>query len=252
MSSEGNPGSSASNDAVRDPVPTLESFSRADEEVLDQFDRVYEEAISSQHSEGEREQFHSVLHKIAEQFRNQHLLQAYEQGTVPTFASMERAVEAVIEKLEEDKEDVEALKLSALLSQRVKEIRRWCSKYEQSLIIFHRQKKLVRFNEKMPDQFKRADEDRRRTHDNLLQSIRSLDETLRAADEIEPLPYAIGRWEPGISVPAGYAHENPLVFSAHAASHEHRELIMDWALVANLEQKMQAQLAYSLSHEENN
>ena len=174
------------------------------------------------------------------------MLRAYEQGTVPTFASMQLAVNEVTSYLESEKEDSEIGPLLKLLSQRVKEIRRNCSAYEQTVITFHRKKKerdLVG-NASGWQELEKADVERRRIHENLMTSIRSLDETIHKLGELESLPKTILRWEVGQVVPEHFAHEHPVIFNATVATNTHRDFIKDWSIVANLEQKMEAQRAY--------
>lgn len=245
MSAENNPLSKTPPARVEEPV-TGEETSPQTEELLNTFDTLHEETIHQELPPEKRIEVYHTLHSIAERFENNEMFVAYEEGRVPTFASMEAAVKMVDEHLASDPEDPESLRLRKLLSQRVIEIRRWCSKYEQSVVVFHRRRKqmaLRSYNDPATD-FVKADQDRRRTHDNLMEAIRSLDALITEADNLETLPQPIARARPRNLLPQGYADENPLIFSASSATHENRDYIKDWALVANLEQKLDAQRAY--------
>ena len=238
----------AENKAPSSPetTPGSNETSPQTEEILNTFDTLHEKTIHEQLPPEERIEVYHTLHAIAEQFENNEMLVAYEEGRVPTFASMEAAVKQVDEHLASDPEDPESMRLRKLLSQRVIEIRRWCSKYEQSVVVFHRRKKqmALRSYDDPATDFVKADQDRRRTHDNLMTAIQSLDALITEADELESLPQPIARAKPRNFLPKGYADENPFIFSASSATHEHRDFIRDWALVANLEQKLDAQRAY--------
>jgi hypothetical protein len=174
------------------------------------------------------------------------MLIAYEEGRVPTLQSMNRAVSEVLLHLEPFKDEPEIIAICKLLSQRVKEIRNWCLRYEQTVIVFHRKLKKMRETGERDDaeMFKDADIERRRIHDNLMASIRSLDQSISSANEMEPLQHNIVRWQPGLSIPENFANEQSFIFSERAATHDNRDLIRDWAIIANLEQKMEALREY--------
>jgi len=216
------------------------------ERVLFEFDRLHGDTIGGDLPLVEREKVVHRLHALAEQLGNNEMLTAYEEGRVPTFASMEAAVAKVDAHLAEDPNDPESIKLRKLLSQRVKEIRRGCAKYEQSVVTFHSRKKdlILLSNEDSRDAFANIDMRRRLAHEALMESIRSLDIFIEDADELEKLPEPIARMNPRQFLQEGFAQNNPLIFSAECATAAYRDDIRDWALVANLEQKLDAQRAY--------
>lgn len=232
--------------ARTEEIPRSEDTSPQTEEVLNTFDTLHEQTIREELPTEKRIEVYHTLHAIAEQFENNEMLVAYEEGRIPTFASMDAAVQMVDEHLASDPEDPESIRIRKLLSQRVTEIRRWCSKYEQSVVVFHRRKKqmALRSYDDPASDFVKADQDRRRTHDNLMGAIQSLDALITEANALETLPHPVARAKPRNLLPQGFANQNPFIFSASSATHENRDFIRDWALVANLVQKLDAQRAY--------
>lgn len=216
------------------------------EQVLYEFDRLHGQTVGGELPPDEREKVVNRLHDLAERLGNTEMLAAYESGRVPTFASMEAAVSKVDAHLAQDSEDPESIKLRKLLSQRVREIRRWCSKYEQSVVVFHSRKRHLTQtqDEDAREAFARIDMQRRLAHESLMESIRLLDILIEDADEIEKLPESIARMHPRQLFQEGFAEQNPAVFSAEAATDAYRDDIKDWALIANLMQKIDAQNAH--------
>lgn len=243
MSGESNPlNTTPKNDkdtsAENSPVPT--------EKLLHDFDTLHDETMRTELAPEAREEIVHRLHSLAEKFENSEMLVAYEEGRVPTFASMQQAVDQADAHLAAGPEDEDSIRLRKLLSQRVKEIRRWCSKYEQVVVVFHRRKKHMRTLPSVDAQeaMTRIDTERRFLHESLMNSIRSLDTIITEIDALDALPTPIARMKPRQFLPENFAKENPLVFSADCASDAFRDDIRDWALVANLEQKLDAQRAF--------
>jgi hypothetical protein len=216
------------------------------EVLLDEFDTLHDETMGQELAPEAREEVVHRLHSLAEKFENNEMLVAYEEGRVPTFASMQKAVDMADAHLAAGPEDEESIRLRKLLSQRVKEIRRWCSKYEQVVVVFHRRKKHMRTLPSVDAQeaMTRIDTERRFLHENLMGSIRSLDALLAEIDALDALPTPIARMKPRQFLTESFANENPLIFSADCASDAFRDDIRDWALVANLQQKLDAQRAF--------
>ena len=231
----------------RDPMESQEYSDSPTAELLATFDSLHTHVRSHTHNEQEREEAFGQLHSVAEQFENKAMLNAYEQGNIPSFESMNRAVDRIVEEVEKesngDFSDEEKVAIQRIKG-RVREIRSWCSRYVESLVTYHRKSKRMREtggNEGAGarDEYVKADTDRRRIHENLLTSIRQLDESIKTIDDLFGSQIIrIQRWDPVNPTPTGYALENPLVFSGKAGTHSYRNLVRDWAIVANLEHKM--------------
>lgn len=181
----------------------------------------------------QRSKIHQLLHKKLDRFQNHHIKVLYDEGRVPTFESMQKAVDTAMASLESLHEDEEAQKLSRLLSARVKEIRSWARKYVEVLIRFQRIKKRLPLMEdsERTDAMVRIDTERRRIHDSLLNALTILHQSLQQASEYTDVPMA-KEWRPGLEpTETGFAGKYAFIISREAIAD--RDLIRDWAIVAD-------------------
>lgn len=181
------------------------------------------------------------------------MYKAYTEGRVPTLSSLQRVAEKILEEtnhvLESDtgaQESVDAemvariQKYQKLLTNRLQEIRVWVHSYVKSVARFHTLRRLSSQvgRDDALERLQKADADRRRTHDSLIEAlqtynaaINNLWEEIREGDE----PARFTPWQPGNQAPPG---SHTLVFSESVLS-EDRKLVRDWALAADFSIQLQ-------------
>jgi hypothetical protein len=179
----------------------------------------------------EREEARTAYSNALEKFENHEIKHQYDEGRVPTFDSMTRAAEMVSKALIETG-DAEAVAIGKLVSGSVNSIKRWSRKYVVAILKFRRSKLA---HARMNDEERRAsleqsDADRRRIHNSLLESLSALTMMAEKGREYADYPEQIKEWSPTDEFPRGAA-DKPLIFSAAAL--RDRDLIRDWAIVAD-------------------
>jgi len=205
------------------PAPT--------EEVLDEFEQ---EALSHKEDltteDGRIKTFHA-LHEKLDRFENHEMKQLYDEGRLPTLESLEKAATLAQTSLSA-KMEPEAERISKLLSGAVPAIRRWCRSYVASLVRFRRSRTaFLRMDaEEHREALRRADEDRRRIHNSLLESLAAFNQLIIEADDWTEFPQP-QQWSPGDQWPPDFSHERIASFSKQAL--ESRDLIRDWSIVAD-------------------
>jgi len=203
----------------------------ATEEVIGDFAHIVEENRDSLANPEERRHTFTLLHRTLDRFENHEIKVMYDEGRVPTFESIARSTETAQVALEREN-DPEAAKIAKLLSGQSASIKRWCRQYVASLLRFRTSHiAFARMNDdERRDALERADQERRRVHESLLQSLTTLDELLRKgtdyADYQTPL-----RWQPPSPLPEGSAYRGLIIFGKEALAD--RDLIRDWAIVAD-------------------
>ena len=215
------------------PVPHEESVvtPAATEEVIEDFAHIAEENRGCLgNPEGCRHAF-TLLHRALDRFENHEIKVMYDEGRVPTFESMERSAETARVALE-NLNDPETTQIAKLLSGQLSSIKRWCRQYVASLLRFRMSHiALLRMNDdEKRDAFERADRERRRIHESLLQSLATLDKLLKDGKEYADYQIPL-RWQPLAPLPEGTADRGAVIFGKEALAD--RDLIRDWAIVAD-------------------
>ena len=202
------------------------------EDVLTDFRRNCELEAGHIYTPQERELISHSLHDKLESLNSPEMLHAYEAGGMPTLDSIHRAAEAAAEVLNEDPTDTEAITHAKLLVGQARHVRGWCRRYVETIIRFHTTRAaFMRMNdEEQRDAFARADSERRRVHDALLNALSTLNRLIARGQELADYRTPIS-WGPGTDLPDGTAHEHPVIFSADAL--QDRELIRKWAVIAD-------------------
>ena len=180
----------------------------------------------------EREVIAHTLHQKLEKLEKVEILHQYEQGVIPTIESLKRAADAAITILTEEADDTEALQHAKLIEGQTNNIRRWCRRYVESLILFHiRKSAFMRMNKTdQRDALEQADRDRRRIHDSLLASLTTFNILLTQTSDLVQFQMPI-EWKPGVELPEGTAHEHAVIFSPEAI--QNRDLIREWSVIAD-------------------
>ncbi len=202
------------------------------EEVLTDFRRNCELETDHVYTPQEREYISHSLHDKLESLNSPEMLRTYEAGSMPTLDSIRRAAEAAATVLNEDPAGTEAITHAKLLVGQAQHVRGWCRRYVETIIRFHTTRAAyMRMNdEEQRDLFVRADSERRRVHDSLLNALTTLNRLIARGQELADYRTPIA-WGPGTELPDGTAHEHPVVFSTDAL--QDRELIRKWAIIAD-------------------
>lgn len=168
--------------------------------------------------------------------------------TIETLLSQDRA------KGVPDKELEEETKIKNLLAGRPNSIKRGVESYVRSIIRFHTLKQLSHGGGRdMQTQFVKADEDRRRVHNALLESLKIFTTTVRNAEKEGLLPAgSVVEWTHGMQ--AQVLIENPdmiVVFAEKIISNEDRDYMKDWAIAADFDLQLKEMLvAQNTPHKE--
>src|SRR3989344_2344589 len=163
------------------PAPT--------EDVLDEFEQ---EALSHKDElgteEGRVNTFHA-LHEKLDRFENHEMKHLYDEGRLPTLESLEKAATLAQASLSPET-DPEAQRISKLMPGAVLAIRRLCRSYVASLVRFRRSRTaFLRMDaEEHREALRRADEDRRRIHNSLLESLAAFNQLIIEADDRAEFP----------------------------------------------------------------
>lgn len=182
----------------------------------------------------------------------------YVKGVVPTLAmlseSADRAVKVIDTLLEKDragglsdKDLAEETASRNLIAGRPNSIRRSIDAYVRSIIRFHTLRRLSHGGSRdMQEQFVKADGERQRAHDSLLQSLRVFTTNVLKAEHEGMLPKGtVAQWVQGSE--AKKLSENAqtiVVFSEQTLANE-RDFIKDWAIAADFDTQLQDIAAHS-------
>lgn len=189
------------------------------------------------HNKEERAHRYHTFHDYLERLENPSIINQYENGTVPTLESLQEATTAAAQELEADPDDQEGVRMAKLLRGQVQSIRLWCRRYVGSVIAFHtlRRKHILLNSTDTKEDFFRADSERRRIHNALLDSLRTctalIQQTAAHAGSATPI-----LWEPTMTLPKGTASSTPVAFSANTL--EDRDLVKQWAIAADCVEEM--------------
>ncbi len=151
---------------------------------------------------------------------------------MPTFHSLERATKRAQDALAPFADEPEVARLKKLLEGSVKQVKMWCRRYVQSILVFRNAQRAMRRldGSKQAEAFYKADMDRRRIHDALLSSVATINNLLHKAEEYAEFEMPLA-WMEGTPIPSRFAAEHALIFSPQAI--ENRKLIRDWSIAAD-------------------
>ncbi|HVY54727.1 MAG TPA: hypothetical protein VHC46_03130, partial [Thermodesulfobacteriota bacterium] len=186
------------------------------EQVVGEISDFIEEHKSGLHSDEERKEAFTQLHKALDKFENHEMKRLYDEGRMPTFDSLHQAAAHAVEALAKVN-DPDASRIARLLSGSIQSIKTWSRRYISALLRF-RNSNLARLRmntEEQRDAFTKADGDRRRIHDALLGSLASLNDLLKEADEYAEFSTP-AEWHPGDELPKNTARTADLIFSPKA------------------------------------
>ncbi len=202
------------------------------EDVIGEIDDLVQHHRGNLHDEADRQHAYEELHSALEKFDDNGVMRLYEEGRVPTFASLQAAAAKATEALRVVQDDSEAARIAKLLTGSVSSIKLWCRKYVAAILKFRNSKMaMLRMSgEEQREAFVQSDKQRRHIHDALLNSLATLLDLLREADDHVEFEQPI-RWKPGEELPEHTAENRPVVFSAEALTD--RDMIRDWAIVAD-------------------
>lgn len=172
------------------------------------------------------------------------LFEHYEKHEVLTHVDIEQSVGILLAKLEaeleEDPEDEEINKGYKILSERPKEIKLATRRYVRTISkFFHVKKQQMRMSvDEFKDSFEKIDQERRNAHNGLIETLtiytRTVNELKRygALDGVE-----IEEWRP-IDRFTDVSDTEGKVFVFAAEVLKNRDLVKDWAVSANMDEKL--------------
>lgn len=186
----------------------------------------------------ERVEVYNSLHKDLDSLGEETpFITSYEKGLLPTVTSMTEAARIASEALLAETEDGEAVRLGKLISGQVPSIRQWCRRYVSTIVKFHtaKQRSHGSSDAEKKYQLQLADEERRRVHNALLESLKNFSALLIQAED-----FAIFRkpimWKPGVNLPEGITFAEPVVFD-HVVMTD-RDLVKNWAIALDCVEEM--------------
>ncbi len=180
----------------------------------------------------ERIDLYKSLHKYLDNLEDANFINKYEEGTLPTIASINLSIEKAREALLTIPGDADAVRIEKLFQGQHGVIRNWCKRYVNTIITFHVKKNAWQLlnGTDQRDAFVQADEERRRVHNALLDSLTRLNGLFLDAAEYSDF-VAPPQWSKSTSLPPGSALHSPLVFSPSVIAD--RDFIKGWAIAAN-------------------
>jgi hypothetical protein len=215
---------------------------RPTEDVLDAFGRAREEYSEPPKDLTEKIDAYHALHNTLEYFENGEMIALYENGQVPTFESLQKAIDQTQEALQ-GVSDPEAQSISKLLIERITNMKTWARKYVTAVLRFKRAKErmIAEAGGDEREAFRRADEERRRIHDALLDALKTYNSLLQKATEFAEFKQPAA-WSQGMHLPENTAWNYAVIFSPNALAD--RDLIRDWAIVADRESEIKKLTGY--------
>ena len=178
----------------------------------------------------------------------------YTAERVPTFGilreSANRAVKNIEQLLAADKASgvdtentSEELKIQKLLAGRADSIKRSVNDYIQTIIRFHNLRRLSHGGSRdVTEQFVKADESRRRAHENLLKSLNIFTTAAKQAEEAGLL--AAGNtveWMPDMDAKSLIERPEAVVVFSESTL-KNRDYIKDWAIAADFDLQLREML----------
>ena len=186
------------------------------------------------------------LHLAIEKSHSAPLFNDYEKGLVPTLeiiknSSVKAADSIASEILRSEKSGVspkdlvEEKSIEKLLRGREKSINAGVRSYIRSVLRFQTLKERMHLERNMEKQFERADHERRRIHNALIESLQTFTKAIHDAQELDLLnKYTIIEWQPGLRLQ--HQKDSIVVFSDRIL--KNRDWVRDWAVVAELYERL--------------
>jgi hypothetical protein len=216
--------------------PQPEQQPKMEEELLAHFRETCEHGHHHAPQGEERLVMYHSFHQDLDSLEEAEIVKRYERGLVPTMSSINlAATEASKALLEEG--DPDAARIGKLIQGQASGIRRWCRRYVTTIIQFHTKKKDFRLMNAADqrDALSQADVERRRVHDALLESLRTLTRLIEEGRDHAEYPRPM-TWSPTSELEVDAANTKPVIFSESAI--QDRDLIKSWAIAADSVEEM--------------